>query len=642
MKIVAIRQDTMEIKTQILYKLLEQSEALLRGDYSRRIAADFDDDIITKIADNLNRYSDKMQFDPSGLIYNQEQTVGTFIEVISSFTNLDFKQRLPISENGTIMDAIATGINMMGDELEHSTASKQELEIERNRLNEAQAIAKVGSWERNIATGTLTWSNEAYRIFELTPQYDNELFEAYRKKIHPQDQALVDTTIANAITTGEGFVMEHKIVCADGSIKNILCIGEAVKNENGVATHLKGTIQDISEQKHVEETLKRAKEYAEEANTAKSRFLANMSHEIRTPLNGILGLTEIMLGDDPKNEVHKNYLELIQSSGKNLTQLINDILDLSKIESGNMRLENINFNFAESIISNISPYKFLANQKGLALTCNIDPTMPTEVIGDPTRISQILANLVGNAIKFTDSGSVSVNFSLIEEADNEATIWGSVQDTGIGIPVEKEKLIFQSFTQADETITRKYGGTGLGLSISKSLLSQMHGDISVQSPADPITNRGSIFSFTFKLALPAKAARRKAVTINQKEEFMLKKPHHILIVDDNKINLLVAQMMVQKFGAKATTVESGTQAIEMIKANNSYDLVLMDIQMPVLNGHQATMEIRKLNYTMPIIALSANAYNEDVQSSLNAGMNDHLEKPYTEKQLFDKISRLVD
>ncbi|HEY8934551.1 MAG TPA: ATP-binding protein [Cyclobacteriaceae bacterium] len=640
MDVVAFHEETSAVKSQVLYKLLELSEAMLHGDFSKRITIDFDDDVITKIVDNLNRFSDKMQLDPGGVDYSQEQTVNTFIEVISSYTNLDFKQKLPISDNGTIMDAIATGINVMGDELEQSTASKQELEIERNRLNEAQALAKIGSWELEIPSLTLTWSNEAYRIFELSGQQPESLYQACRQKIHPDDIALVDSTFANAIERGEGFDIEYKINCSDGSIKNILGIGEVVKNDEGKAIRFKGTIQDITEQKRFEETLKKAKESAEEANNAKSRFLANMSHEIRTPLNGILGLTEIVLGDELKNE-HRKFLEIIRDSGKNLTQLINDILDFSKIESGNLRLENINFNFAETVKGNISPYKFMADQKGIILSCNVDESIPKEVIGDPTRISQIITNLIGNAIKFTDNGSVGISFSLLDSKDGEVTIQGVVRDTGIGIPVDKEKLIFQSFTQADNTITRKYGGTGLGLSIVKSLLQQMNGDISIKSPADLVLNRGSEFTFTLKLKLPDKpVAEPTAIVPTEKLRF--NKKQHILIVDDNTVNLLVAKSMVRKFGATVTTVESGIEAIELIKANDCYDMVLMDIQMPKLNGHDATRQLRKLNFTKPIVALSANAYSEDVQNSLNSGMNDHVQKPYTEIQLFKKMKEFIE
>jgi signal transduction histidine kinase/CheY-like chemotaxis protein len=626
--------------TEILSRLLEMSEALLHGDYSKRVITDFDEDIITKIADNFNRLADKIQLNTIGDAYNQEQTVNTFIEVISSFINLDFKQKLHISENGTILDAIATGINILGEELEQSTTSKLELEKERNRLNEAQAIAKVGSWELDIPSFRLNWSKEAYRIFELEQQPADTLYEACRKKIHPEDLPAVERLIKNGFEKSQDFVLEYKIVC-DGGLKYILCIGEVVNGNNGQVTTLKGTIQDITERKRTEETLKKAKEDAEEANHSKSAFLANMSHEIRTPLNGILGLTEIMLGEESAREPHHKYLEIIRDSGKNLSKLINDILDFSKIESGKLQLENIRFNFNEVISLNITPYKFLAEQKGLALSYQIDESIPKEVMGDPTRLSQIITNLIGNAIKFTEEGSVDITFSLLSNRNGEAVIQGIVKDTGIGIRKEKEDLIFQSFTQADEAVTRKFGGTGLGLSIVKSLLQQMKGDIAVHGPVDPVRNRGSAFTFTIALKLPEKPSIvRPAMTFTQ-EKLIFKKPVHILIVDDNKVNLLVAKKMIKKFSAEVTTIESGIEAIDLIKTH-SYDLVLMDIQMPELDGYETTMAMRKMNYTRPIVALSANAYSDDVQKSINSGMNDHIQKPYTEEQLFRKIVRYVE
>lgn len=640
MPLTNTHSDKAKFKVEILFKLLEMSEAMLRGDYSKRVITDFEDNIVTKIADNFNRLADKIQLNTIGESYNQDQTVNTFIDVISSFTNLDFNQKIPISENGTILDAIATGINILGEELEQSTTSKLELEKERNRLNEAQAIAKVSSWQLEIPSFKLNWSKEAFRIFELQQQPAETLYPAYREKIHPEYLPKLDILIRNAIVKSQDFGLEHKIICPGNIEKYILCIGEVVKNTGGDVIAVKGTMQDITERKNTESTLKKAKENAEEANQSKSTFLANMSHEIRTPLNGIMGLTEIMLGEEV-SEPHHKYLEIIRSSGMNLSKLINDILDFSKIESGKLQIERISFNFNEAMTSNLIPYKFLAKQKGLALTYQIDEAIPKELIGDPARISQILTNLIGNAIKFTDEGLIDIIFSLLENVNGKVIIQGVVKDTGIGIAKEKESLIFQSFTQADEAITRKFGGTGLGLSIVKTLLHQMNGDISVQSPADLKLKCGCAFTFTLSLEVPVKPSVQLGVSNNSIEKKVFSKPLHILIVDDNKVNLLVAKKMVKKFGAEVTTAENGREAIDLAKAN-SYDLILMDIQMPELNGYEATIALRKLNFTIPIVALSANAYNEDVQNSLDSGMNDHIAKPYSEQLLFQKISKYVN
>ncbi|MEO7992748.1 MAG: response regulator [Chryseolinea sp.] len=244
-------------------------------------------------------------------------------------------------------------------------------------------------------------------------------------------------------------------------------------------------------------------------------------------------------------------------------------------------------------------------------------------------------------MKFTQEGTVEITFSVLESKESEVVIQGIVKDTGIGIPKEIESTIFQSFTQADETVTRKYGGTGLGLSIVKSLLHQMNGDIRIQSPAYPILNIGSAFIFTMKFNLPIKQSIKASINGSGNEKLLFKNPVKILIVDDNPVNLLVAKKMVLKFGGTVTTAESGMASIELVKTNE-YDIILMDIQMPVLDGHQTTREIRKLNFTKPIIALTANAYNEDVQNSIESGMNDHLQKPYTKESLFLVITKHLE
>jgi signal transduction histidine kinase/CheY-like chemotaxis protein len=507
---ISVQPHTIEIKAEVLYKLLEFSEAVMQGDYTKRVITDFSDDLITKISSNLNRFADKMQLNPSGSDVDQDQTINTFMDVICSYTNLDFKQKLQISENGTIWDAIATGINMLGDELEHSTASRQELERERTLLTAA-------------------------------------------------------------------------------------------------------------------------KKAAEQASIAKSSFLANMSHEIRTPLNGILGLTQIMLGDVSNHE-HRRYLEMVHASGNNLSKLINDILDFSKIESGKLELENLPFTLSKVINSEIERHRLPASQKGVALICKIDEALPIEVIGDQIRISQIITNIIGNAIKFTEQGCIAATFSLKERKGDKILIQAIIRDTGIGIPKEAQERIFQSFSQADNSVTRKYGGTGLGLSIVKSLVEQMNGTISLQSPADPISNTGSVFTMTLEL----KVATQTPVTFSAKETTVLSKGLRILIVDDNPINLLVAKKMAEKFGAKVTTADSGNAAIDLVKINE-FDLVLMDIQMPEIDGYETTRQLRQLNFTKPIVALSASAYKEDIQNSLVAGMNDHLHKPFTESELLEVI-----
>jgi signal transduction histidine kinase/ActR/RegA family two-component response regulator len=508
-----------EMNPDVLEKLLEFSQAILRGDFTKRVVTDFGDNTITQITNNLNRFADQMQLDPSRLNYNSDEIVTSFIEVISSYTNLDFKHKLPISDNGNIWDAIATGINMLGDELEHSTTSRKELELEQLKLKEA-------------------------------------------------------------------------------------------------------------------------KEQAEAANTAKSQFLANMSHEIRTPLNGILGLTQIMQQEEVSDEF-RSYLDMIHTSGKNLTKLINDILDFSKIESGKMELEQARFSLHKLIQSDMDQHRVLAEQKGLSFFYTINDSVPAEVLGDSIRITQVLTNIISNAIKFTEKGSISATFSAIETAQNDAIVQCSIRDTGIGIRNDVREKIFQSFTQADNSVTRKFGGTGLVLSIAKRLVEMMDGEISVHAGDENDASQGTIFNFTIRLRLPQKK-NNAADDGKRVDQLQFSKPLHVLIVDDNPINLLVARKMVEKFGATVATAVNGEEGVNAVR-RNAFDVVLMDIQMPVLDGHEATKSIRSLlHFENPVIALSANAFPEDVKKSLAVGMNAHIQKPYTEAQLFHTIAENLD
>jgi signal transduction histidine kinase/CheY-like chemotaxis protein/HPt (histidine-containing phosphotransfer) domain-containing protein len=396
---------------------------------------------------------------------------------------------------------------------------------------------------------------------------------------------------------------------------------------------LKAAYETLHEQKL---TIEKGKKRAEQSEKFKEQFLANMSHEIRTPMNAVNGMTELLLEKTPRAD-QLNYLEAIRKSSDILLHIINDILDLSKIEAGKMEIEQIDFSLHETIGQVKQTLSFRAEEKGLQLITQVDEAIPDVLIGDPVRLNQILVNIGGNAIKFTEKGSVHI--AVTKNADNKIVF--SIIDTGVGIPKDKMKLVFESFSQADSTINRKFGGTGLGLSISKQLVELQGGKIAVQSEE----GEGTTFSFTLNYPKGSKIKLEQRKQAEYKVDGSTLNGLRILIADDNEYNRIVAKdTLLLKAEVEIDEAENGEQVLKLLKKNN-YDIILMDVQMPVMDGFEATRQIRN-NFpspknAIPIIALTASVVRTDLYKCKMAGMNNYVPKPFKPWQLFSVIAELT-
>ncbi|MBG9390336.1 PAS-domain containing protein [Caenimonas aquaedulcis] len=514
-----------------------------------------------------------------------------------------------------------------------SPAKAAELALRESEERQARALdaSRLALWDLHVASGKLYLSANWSEMLGGAKESMVTTLQALMARVPPEEQELVSQAFGAVLKgTRDTYSVEHRVTRDDGSTWWIRSEGKVTQRDaQGRALQMTGTNQDISARKAIDAELEQARLAAEEANRAKTDFLHNVSHEIRTPLNGVIGMTRMLLSENltPRQ---RQYAELANTSASSLLGLINDLLDLGKIEAGKLELEEVSFDL-HALLGEVGQlYRLSAREKDLAFSLDIAPGVPAQVTGDSGRLRQILNNFLSNALKFTAAGGVALG---VARAGSGAMLRFTVSDTGVGIPAAVQHKLFDRFTQADTSTTRKYGGTGLGLAIVKRLCEQMGGSVRLDSSE----GRGS--TFTCDLPLAAAAAAQSLPAAARPLEPPTGRALRILLAEDNPTNQLVAQGMLALAGYHdVTTVEDGQQAVAAVE-RGGIDIVFMDCRMPRLDGYEATTRLREAGHTLPIIALTANATADERERCLAHGMNDFLSKPIDEAKLADAIAR---
>ena len=515
--------------------------------------------------------------------------------------------------------------------------SEERLRTSQAILEQAQSIGRMGSWQLDLVENRLTWSDEVYRIFGATREDFAPSYESFLAVVHPDDRAAVGKAYSSSLEENrQSYEIEHRIVrMNDGETRFVIerCLHE--RNPAGRAVRSVGMVQDITERKNTERALARAKESAETASRAKSEFLANMSHEIRTPLNGVMSILQL-LETSAENPEQRQHCRLALQSANRLNRLLADILDLSRVEAGKLRIHAEPFNLRETIAQMLDLFGPASVQSGVELRHHVDPRVPDTLVGDPIRLQQVLGNLVGNAFKFTSRGHIDVEvYPLPAKTPDRTRLFFSVSDSGCGICERDLENLFSPFTQLSQGYTKSHQGAGLGLSICRQLVTLMDGTMAVESEVGVGTTFGFCVTVGRAKAIPAAARTHKTGST-------CPAGRRVLLADDDEISMFSVHKLLEKAGYGVVVARDGREVLEMLEAED-FDVILMDIQMPSLNGVDATRLIRQNERLgprrcIPIIAMTAYAMEGDRETFLNAGMNGYLAKPIAYDALLETLA----
>ncbi|MFA5602002.1 MAG: ATP-binding protein, partial [Phenylobacterium sp.] len=531
-------------------------------------------------------------------------------------------------EDGRIGGLISAAVDIT-----HMVEALERKELSEQRLQLALEAADMHVWEIDYRTWTLNVAGAAEAFFDWDV-HTEEFMRDTNITIHPDDRERIVAEWTRALEEDRPYRPEYRVARCDGKEVWATSSVKLVKDERGRSIRMIGAIQNITARKQAEAAMLRAKEEAEQANKAKSVFLATISHEIRTPLNGVLGMAQAIAADE-LSPAQRERLTVLRESGETLLVLLNDVLDLSKIEAGKLELELTEFDIEQVARGAYAGFTALAERKGLDFRLTVEPAARGVYRGDATRVRQILYNLVSNAVKFTEAGRVDVRVS-----DRPEGLRLTVSDTGIGIAADRIGRLFQKFEQADASTTRRYGGTGLGLAICRDLADMMNGRITVSS------REGQGAEFTVDLPLerigasasdPAPAAHGQAAAPLA--------AIRLLAAEDNPVNQLVLKTLLNQAGIEPTIVSDGAQALEAWRGA-AWDVVLLDVQMPVMDGPTAAQAIRAEEATTgrartPLVAITANAMTHQIAEYRAAGIDDFVAKPIEVAMLFDALERVL-